>query len=88
MEKATEEGKQALAAFAVDVISRSPPLTTLRMIESDFDSNSIAAIHDAFANTNIASLSTFDLSFNPAYFDTDAKCIAWATALKKLPGLR
>ena len=88
MKNATEEGKKALAAFAVDVISRSAPLTTLKMMESDFDSNSIAAVLDAFAKANIASLSTFDLSFNPVYFDTEAKCVAWASVLKKLPGLR
>ena len=88
MEAATEEGKQALAAFAVDVISRSPPLTTLKMTESNFDSDSIAEIHDALANAEIASLSTLELSYNSAYFDTNEKCVAWATVLEKLPGLR
>ena len=58
------------------------------MAESKFDSNGIESIRAAFIEANVATLSTFDLSYNPAYFDTDAKCAAWAAVLRTLPGLR
>ena len=87
MHGATEEGKQALAAFAVDLIRKSTALTHLHITKNEFDNNSIAAICDAIFYANIRSLVKIYFSSNPAYFDTDGKCVAWAATFKKLPKL-
>ena len=63
MDDATEEGKQAMAAFVVDLISKqSPPLTDLHMAVSKFDSNSMEKIRDALINAKITSLVNINLS--------------------------
>ena len=87
MSKATEEGKQALATFVLGLICQSPPLTHLGMMESEFDSNGIAAILDALINGNITTLVSIDLDYNPTYFKTESKCVTWAAVFKKQPGL-
>ena len=65
MEKATEAGRHAMAAFALEVIAKHPPLTELRLWQCSFESSDLDAIRVALIEQDVKSLTDIVLQRNP-----------------------
>ena len=88
MSGATEAGKHALASFVAAAINKSPPMTLLRLFDTNFSSSDMEAIREALIRGNVRTLTNIQLNANPTGFDSDSKCLAWSTWLGSLSGLK
>ena len=83
MKQATDQGRQQMAALAVQLLQRSPPRNTLNLIAAGFDSEVGEEICRVLSESSLTTLKDITLSYNPTWFDTDAKCANWASVFKK-----